>query len=128
MYEDVSGRSLAEDTHQLIETTEKYYVVRNVPKKPSIVEFNYYNVSIDRKNFVPVKMEFYDKKDKLYRVIESKKVEIIQEFPTVVKSVVSDLKTGSKTEMEFADVKYDIDLEDIFQERYLRRPPREAIR
>jgi len=128
LYEDVSGRSLAEDTHQLIETTEKYYVVRNVPKKPSIVEFNYYNVSIDRKNFVPVKMEFYDKKDKLYRVIESKKVEIIQEFPTVVKSVVSDLKTGSKTEMEFSDVKYNIKLKDIFTERYLRRPPREAIR
>jgi len=128
LYEDVSGRSLAEDTHQLIETTEKYYVVRNVPKKPDTVEFSYYNISIDRKNFVPVKMEFYDKKDKLYRVIESKKIEIIQEFPTVVKSVVSDLKTGSRTEMEFSDVKYNIKLKDIFTERYLRRPPREAIR
>jgi len=128
LYEDVSGRSLAEDTHQLIEATDKYYVVKNVPKKPDTVEFNYYNVSIDRKNFVPVKMEFYDKKDKLYRVIESKKVEIIQEFPTVVKSVVSDLKTGSRTEMEFSDVKYNIKLKDIFTERYLRRPPREAIR
>jgi hypothetical protein len=53
---------------------------------------------------------------------------MIQKFPTVVKSVVSDLKTGSKTEMEFADVKYDIDLVDIFQERYLYRPPWEAIR
>ena len=128
LYEDVSGRNLAEDTHQLIEATDKYYVVKNVPKKPDTVEFNYYNVSIDRKNFVPVKMEFYDKKDKLYRVIESKKVEIIQEFPTVVKSVVSDLKTGSRTEMEFSDVKYNIKLKDIFTERYLRRPPREAIR
>lgn len=128
LYEDVSGRSLAEDAHELVETTDKYYVVKNVPKKPDTVEFSYYNVSIDRKNFVPVKMEFYDKKDKLYRVIESKKVEIIQEFPTVVKSVVSDLKTGSKTEMEFSDVKYNIKLKDIFTERYLRRPPREAIR
>lgn len=128
LYEDVSGRNLAEDAHELIDTTDEYYVVKNVPKKPDTVEFSYYNVSIDRKNFVPVKMEFYDKKDKLYRVIESKKVEIIQEFPTVVKSVVSDLKTGSRTEMEFSDVKYNIKLKDIFTERYLRRPPREAIR
>ncbi len=52
----------------------------------------------------------------------------IQDFPTVVKSVVSNLKTGSKTEMEFSNVKYDIKLKDIFTERYLRRPPREAIR
>ncbi len=136
LYEDVSGRSLDEDNHELIETTDKYYVVRNVPKQPDTVEFSYYNVSIDRKTFVPMKMEFYDKGSRLYRIIESQKVEIIevkegqniQRFPTVVKSVVSNLNTGSRTEMEFADVRYNINLKDIFTERYLRRPPREAIR
>jgi len=128
LYEDVSGRSLKEDTHELIKTTNEFFVVKNVPKKPDTVEFSFYNVSIDRKTFVPMKMEFYDKNNELYRVIESKKVEVIQKYPTVVKSLVSDLKTGSKTEMEFADVKYDIELEDIFQERYLRRPPREVMR
>lgn len=128
LYEDVSGRNLQEDTHELIETTDEYYVVKNVPKKPDTVEFGYFNVSIDRKTYVPMKMEFFDKKNKLYRIIESKKVKTIQEFPTVVKSIVSDLKTGSKTEMEFTDVKYDINLDDIFTERYLRRPPREAMR
>jgi len=136
LYEDVSGRNLAEDTHELIETTDKYYIVKNTPKKPDTVEFSYFNVSIDRKTFVPMKMEFYDKKNKLYRIIESQKVETIevkegekiQRFPTVVKSIVADLNTGSKTEMEFTDVKYNINLKDIFTERYLRRPPREAIR
>jgi hypothetical protein len=136
LYEDVSGRNLAEDAHELIDTTDKYYVVKNVPKKPETVEFSYFNVSIDRKTFVPMKMEFYDKKDKLYRIIESQKVETIEakegeetiKFPTVVKSVVSDLNTGSKTVMEFTDVKYNINLKDIFTERYLRRPPKEAKR
>ena len=136
LYEDVSGRNLAEDTHELIKTTDKYYVVRNVPKKPDTVEFSYFDVSIDQKTFVPMKMEFYDKSNKLYRIIESLKVETIevkegekvQKFPTVVKSVVSDLNTGSKTEMEFTNVQYNINLEDIFTERYLRRPPREAER
>lgn len=92
------------------------------------MEFSYYNVSIDRKNYVPVKMEYYDKNNKLYRIIEAERIGKIQEFPTVVKSVVSNLNTGSKTEMEFSNVKYDINLKDIFTERYLRRPPREAIR
>ena len=128
LYEDVSGRSLAEDTHELIETTGELFVIKNVPKQPDTVEFSYFNVSIDRKTYVPMKMEFYDKKNKLYRVIESQKVEKIQDFHTVVKSVVSNLKTGSKTEMEFSNVKYDINLKDIFTERYLHRPPREAIR
>ncbi len=128
LYEDVSGRNLAEDTHTLIETTDKYYVVKNVPKQPDSVEFSYYDVSIDRNNFVPMKMEFYDRQGKLYRVIESQKVETIQGFPTVVKSVASDLNTGGKTEMEFSEVKYNIGLGDIFTERYLRRPPAEARR
>jgi len=128
LYEDVSGRSLEEDTHELIDANDKLFVVRNVPKRPETVEFSYYDVSIDRKTFMPMKMEYYDKKNKLCRIIESRKVRKIQKFPTVVKSVVSDLKTGSKTVMEFSDVKYDMNLKDIFTERYLRRPPREARR
>ena len=128
LYEDVSGRSLLEDTHELIQTTDTLYIVKSVPKNPDSVEFGYYNVSIDRKTFIPMKMEYYDKNNKLYRVMESVKLEKIQDFPTVVKSVVSDLRTQSKTEMEFSDVKYDIELEDIFTERYLRRPPQEAVR
>ena len=136
LYEDVSGRNLAEDTHELIETNDKYYLVKNTPKKPDTVEFSYFNVSIDCNTFVPMKMEFYDKKNKLYRIIESQKVETVEveegqeilKFPTVVKSVVSDLNSGSKTVMEFTDVKYNINLDDIFTERYLRRPPKEAER
>jgi len=128
LYEDVSGRSLAEDTHELAKTTNELFVIKNVPKEPDTVEFSYYDVSIDRKTFIPMKMEYYDKNGKLYRIIESKKIETIQDFPTVVKSVVSDLNTGSNTEMEFTGVKYDIKLGDIFTERYLRRPPKEARR
>ncbi|RKY10905.1 MAG: outer membrane lipoprotein-sorting protein [Planctomycetota bacterium] len=128
LYEDVSGRGLAEDTHELTKTTNELFVIKNVPRQPDTVEFSYYNVSIDRKTYIPMKMEYYDKKDKLYRIIESKKIETIQDFPTVVKSVVLDLNTGSKTEMEFTDVKYDIKLGDIFTERYLRKPPKEARR
>jgi len=126
LYEDVSGRNLVEDTHQLIETTDKYYVVKNTPKKPDTVEFAYFNVSIDRTTFIPMKMEFYDKNNRLYRVIESQKIETIEGFTTVVKSLVLDVNTGSKTEMEFSDVKYNIGLGDIFTERYLRKPPEEA--
>ena len=128
LYEDVSGRSLDEDTHELASTTDTAFVVKNTPKKPDSVEFSYFTVAIDRQNYVPTKMEFFDKEGKLYRTIESQKVELIQELPTVTKSVVQDLKTGSKTEMEFTDVQYNIKLKNVFEERYLRRPPREAMR
>ena len=129
LYEDVSGRSLELDTHELVETTDAFFVIKNVPKKPEAVEFSHYNVFIDRKTFMPMKMEYYDKDNgALYRTIESKTVETIEGLPTVTRSLVQDLKTGSKTEMAFTDVDYNIGLKDIFEERYLRRPPREAMR
>jgi outer membrane lipoprotein-sorting protein len=128
LYEDVSGRSLEEDTHELAQTTDTLYVVKNVPKRPETVEFSYYNVAIDRKTFVPMKMEFYDKQGKLYRTIESTKVEVIQDFPTVTQSLVQDLKSGSKTEMTFTNVRYNICVGEIFEERYLRRPPQEVTK
>jgi hypothetical protein len=136
LYEDVSGRSLAEDKHELTLTTDEYYVVKNTPLKPETVEFAYYNVTIDRKNYMPMKMEYYDKQDKLFRTIETTKVENIAAkegdkdvtYPTGTEAVVKDLRTGNTTEMKFSEVKYNLNLEDIFTERYLRRPPREAMR
>jgi outer membrane lipoprotein-sorting protein len=128
LYEDVSGRSLDEDVHELVKSGDGVYVVRNIPKDADTVEFSYYNVTIDCNNFMPIKMEYYDKNDKLYRTIESLKIVNIQDFPTVVKSVVKDFKSGSTTEMEFSNIAYNIKLEDIFTERYLRRPPRAAVR
>lgn len=129
LYEDVSGRGIEEDTHELLKPTDdKFYVVKNIPKKPDTVEFSYYNVTIDKTNYVPMKMEFYDKEGKLYRAIESLKVETIQGFPTVTKSEVKDLKSGSKTEMEFSNVQYNLKIGEIFEERYLQKPPKEALK
>ena len=128
LYEDVSGRSPELDIHELIEATDKFFLLKNVPKRPDAVEFSYYNVTIDPNTYMPMKTEYYDKQGKLYRIIESKKVEKVKGFPTTIKSVALDLKTGSKTEMEFTNVDYNVNLKDIFTERYLRRPPREARR
>lgn len=127
VYEDVSGRNLKEDQHELVETTETQYVVKNTPRNPGDVEFSYYTVRIDKDTFLPRKAEYYDKNGKLYRTVEATKVETIQGFPTVTESVVKDLNTGGSTVNTFSDVKYNIGLDQqIFTERFLRRPPREV--
>ena len=129
LYEDVSGRGLAEDTHELVQTTDQYYLIQNTPKKPDSVEFSHFTVTIDKTSFMPMKMEYFDKAGTLYRVIESKNVETIQDLPTVTQSEVRDLKTGSTTTMTFSNVTYNLNLTDeIFTERYLQRPPQEALR
>lgn len=127
VYEDVSGRGVNEDKHELVETTDEYYVIKNTPRDADAVEFSYYNVWIDKETSLPRKAEYYDKNGKLYRRVEATKVETIDGRPTVVESVASDLASGSKTVNVFSNVKYDIGLsERIFTERFLKRPPRQA--
>ena len=127
LYEDVSGRGLDEDEHELVETADAAYKIKNTPKDADSVEFSYYNVWIDRKSFLPQKAEYYDKNGKLYRTVQATKVETVQDHPTVIESVAKDLKSGSSTVNAFSNIKYDIGLDErIFTERFLRRPPREV--
>ncbi len=129
LYEDVSGRGLQEDMHELVETTDSQYVINNLPKKPSSVEFSSYKVWIDKDSFLPRKAEYLDKDKKLYRRILSNKIEIIQNHPTALEQVVEDVARGTSTTITFSEIKYDVGLNDrIFTERFLRRPPREATR
>ncbi|WP_457551629.1 outer membrane lipoprotein-sorting protein [Desulfobacula sp.] len=129
MYEDVSGRSLGEDVHELVETMDTQYVVKNTPTDKKSVKFSSYTVWIDKDTFIPKKSEYLDKNGKLYRRLEATKVETIQDIPTVTEMVASDLASGSKTVNSFSNVKYNIGLKDrIFTERFLRRPPREVIK
>ncbi len=127
MYEDVSGRNLAEDSRELLESNDTHYVIRNTPKKPEDVEFSSYTVQIDKKNFLPVKAVYLDKNGKEYRVVEATKVEEVDGIPTVTESKVTDLAAGSSTVSKFSNIKYNVGLKDkIFTERSLRKAPREA--
>lgn len=129
VYEDVSGRGVNEDKHELIETTDKFYVIKNTPVDPDSVEFAHYTVWINKETFLPMKAEYTDKQDKLYRRVEAVEVKEIDGYPTVISSKVSDLISGGHTVNTFSDVEYDVGLnERIFTERFLRRPPREIRR
>lgn len=127
-YEDVSGRSPAEDEHELIETTETRYVIEHVPRDPSTVEFARYRTWIDRETFLPMKIEYLNDAGRVFRRIEVLEVEEIDGHPTVVESRVSDLESGGHTDMRFRFIAYDVGLPaGVFSERSLRRPPREWL-
>ena len=84
---------------------------------------------IHRKTFVVVKTDYYDKNNKKYRTYEALNVETIQGYPTVTKSKMTDLRTGSNTVAEYSDVSYNLGIpESIFTERYLRKPARQYLK
>jgi len=137
LYEDISGRSPEEDHHTLSGETELFYTIKSVPKKPGSVEFEYAISSIDRQTFLPMKMEFYTSGNRRTRVIEvlkvkniaSKKIDKTVLYPTAILTEARNLETGSRTTMAFSNITYNTGIADnLFTERFLRRPPRDAMR
>jgi hypothetical protein len=132
-YEDVSGRSINADTHELLKVTDNYYVLRNTPKDPSLVEFAYYDMYIHRATFLPLYAYYYDKNGQKYREYQVLEMQTIQDFPTATKARMIDYREqGAKpayTLAEYSNIEYGIDLpDDIFTERYLRTPPRDYLK
>ena len=131
-YEDVSGRQITDDEHELTQTTKDYYVVRSRPKRPDMVEFAYFDTYIHRGTFMPLYTFYYDEDGEKYREYKVLKMGKVGDYWTTTRSQMSDLREqGEKTAhtvAEYSDVEYGIELpEDIFTERYMRKAPRQYI-
>jgi len=128
-YEDVSGRNINDDKHELTKSTDTYYVLKSTPKDAKVVEFGYYVTWIHKTTFVLVMQDYYDKDGRKYRNYKSLGMKQIQGYWTVTKSEMSDLRTKGKTVLEYGNIKYNIGIgEDVFTERYLRRAPQSYLK
>jgi hypothetical protein len=137
-YEDVSGRDVASDTHSLLRSEKledrDCYVIESIPKEPTdyIKRLSW----IDKKTFLPLKEEYYDAQNELFRIFTADRIEEIksdggekESLPTVTKRTMKNVKTGHRTEVSYKSVLYNLGLKDKeFSERYMRRPPRSWIR
>jgi len=125
-YEDVSGRNLSADKHELLKTTDQYYVLRNTPKDPKTVEFAYYDMYVLKDSFVPVYVWYYDKGGKKYRTYSVLKWDRDKTFGyAVVRAArMADANIGGHTDLQYDDVRFNMALpESLFTERYLKRTP-----
>lgn len=130
-YEDVSGRDMEADMHTLLKedqiNSSKVYVVESRSKSPA--EYARKLAWIDQTTFLPLKEEYYDVQGTLYKVFTADEIQEIQGFPTVMRRTMRDVKTGHKTEVVFERIQYNVGIgDDLFAERYLRRPPERWIR
>jgi len=124
-YEDVSGRNPKEDNFTLLETDDKFYTLRAVPKDANTVEFAYYIAKIDKETLLPMRVTYFDRQDNKQREMQVLKTKVIDGFTTVLHSKIQQFSDNSYTEMRFRNVTYNLGLPDsIFSERSLRKPPK----
>ncbi|HMB69670.1 MAG TPA: outer membrane lipoprotein-sorting protein [bacterium] len=129
-YEDVSGRPWTDDTHELLREEEldgvAAYVIQSVPKEKD--SFTRKVTWIGKESMLPLKEEYYDRKDELERVFRSEAVETVGGYPTVVRRSMTNVKKNHSTTVEFAEIEYDLGVtDDVFTERRLKNPPSDLV-
>jgi outer membrane lipoprotein-sorting protein len=122
-YEDMEAKKYSEKyIPELLKIEESHYILELKPKEGVKSDYSKLIIWVRADNFYPMKIEFYDKGNKLYKVMTSKKIEKAGEYWISKESEMEDLKAKHKTKMIIVDVKFDSKLSDeIFTERYLSR-------
>jgi len=131
-YEDVSGRHWTEDTHTLereeLLDGKDSFVVKSTPIDPKSAVYSHRLSWIDKANKLPLKEEYYGKKGELLRMFTANKIEVIDGISTITERTMTDIKKGNNTVVSFDSIKYNAGVgDDVFTERFLRKPPREFI-
>lgn len=129
-YEDMgSGDAFIEDfsTTRLededVEGSECYKLELS-RKSESDVSYSRLVLWAVKESFVPVAIDYYDEHDPARRVkrLVASDIRIIDEIPTAMKMVMFNQEDNTQTEMEFLEVKYQLELDDsMFTERALKR-------
>jgi len=130
-YEDVSGRGAGDEKHTLLrEQTLNGRPAWVIESRPRTKTDYIQRISwIDRERWLPLREEYYDVRGELLRVYTSDEVKQIDEHWTVTQRTMRDVQSGHRTEVIFENVGYDIGLtEELFSDRYLRRPPQRWIK
>jgi len=130
-YEDISGRDLEDDTHEIIKEEklggQDCFVIKSTPKARDM-NYSYKFSWIDMETFLPLKEEYYNLKGERIKIFTADKIEEIKGFPTVVKRRMKNIQSGHRTEVTFIKTDYNIGIEDrLFSERFLKRPPKKWI-
>jgi len=124
-YEDVSGRNPKEDQFTLLNSDDRFYTLKAIPKNNNSVEFAYYIAKIDKTSFLPMQVSYFDQQGKKQREMQVLETAEIDGIPTVMHSKISQFSDNSYTEMRFRSIHYNLGLpDDIFSERSLRNPPK----
>lgn len=130
-YEDVSGRDLEADNYRYLKEDtiqgKPCHVIESKPKNPA--EYTRKVSWIDKSNFLPLKEEYYDVQDSLYKTFTADKVETVSGLPAVTKRTMANIKSGHRTEVVFENISYNVGIgDDVFSERFLRKPPEKWIK
>ena len=127
-YNDMTIRNEDEDENVMMEnpaqitvngTTYTCWKIKSTPYKLSEVEYHYRISWFDKKTYIPVRIEFYNAKDKMIKTYECLKIDMVKgvtgiEYPLRRSNCVTNLVTGRKTIASVKDFVFDEEISDAY--------------
>jgi outer membrane lipoprotein-sorting protein len=122
-YEDMEAIRYSEKyVPELLKQEKDHYILQLKPREGIKTDYSKLTIWVKTENFYPAKIEYYDKGDKLFKIMIRDKIEKVNEYWISKESEMQDLKAEHKTKMIIVDVKFDLGLSDSkFTKRYLNR-------
>ncbi|MDO8445735.1 MAG: outer membrane lipoprotein-sorting protein [Deltaproteobacteria bacterium] len=131
-YEDISGRDIEDDTHSIVKEEKvgdrDCYLIKSVPMDEKGTDYAYKLSWIDKERWLPLKELYYGRDGSVVKQFSADEVMDIAGFWTATKRTMKNLVSGHRTEVTFQKTEYNLNIEDdLFTERFLKKPPKRWI-
>jgi Outer membrane lipoprotein-sorting protein len=116
-YDDMESREVERDHHELLreERSAEWncYVVKAWAKDPDDSQYAYRVTWFDKTSYVPVRVEMFDKREELVKVLTVEELRQIQGYWTPVQTLMKNVQTGHATRLTFKKIVYDEPLPEL---------------
>ncbi|MEM8767205.1 MAG: outer membrane lipoprotein-sorting protein [Pseudomonadota bacterium] len=126
--EDIESRAVDDDVHTFIETTtfgeRDVHVIesRPIPAKAKDSNYALRRTWVDAERWLALKVEYFDKRDRMIKRLSQGGVEEIDGIWTATKLIMETPRKNSRTLMQYSGVRYNMDLTDsVFEQTALER-------
>ncbi len=125
-YSDMDTREVSQDTHDLLgeERVGSWdcYKVKGQAVDPEDSQYSYRVTWFDKATWYPVKVEMYDREQKLLKVMTVEKLEQISGYWTPMEVKMSNVQTGHSTVVSMVKIVFDEPISDrLFTTNYLEQ-------
>ena len=123
-YEDLQRRKVDQDTHRILKT-ETYddrlcWVLESIPVENANSQYSRRVSWVAQDLYIPLKVEFYDKRGRLVKQLLNRNLKKIDGFWTVMDAEMQDLNKKTRTLMRISEIKYNRGIPDrVFTKEYM---------
>jgi outer membrane lipoprotein-sorting protein len=120
-YDDLSEFKLAKNhSAEILQEEPEMYILKLTPFDTAGKDYSCLRVWYRKDNFYPMRVEYYDKGDCLWKVLERRRLEKVQGYWFAMEMDIKDMKTDHSTLSRVNKVEFDKGLgDDVFSKRNL---------